>query len=503
MNRLGYSCISLVLASMLGVAARADDAAFDDRFYVAPMGSYARAADSRGGYNGYGGTLAAGKSLMPHLGVELLGSYLDYKGRSMITGGGSGCGLLGLQTCPYTTVGGPGQHIASGGGGLNLFLSPSNHGLFFHGDAMGGSKLVYDGGLGFDAPVTNYGIGVRLEALYHKEATQRGEPLFNLGLIIPIGSVPVAAQPAPQPVAVVPVEEPAPAPAPVEAPPPAAPPPCQPPAPGQPISLEGCKTGDTIVLHGVNFEFNKATLTVNAKTLLDQVADALLARKDIKVEIDGHTDGKGSAPYNQKLSEHRAAAVKKYLVGRGIDAGRMSTRGFGKSMPVADNSTDEGRELNRRVELKVTDSDASATGASAVPAETPPAAAAAPPSDAPAAKVMEPAAAAPQAAEPAAPAASSEAPASDAGASVPADTASTSTAAPAPATDATAPAAPAADSAAPAAAAPGPAASTSNAQAAARAAQEAAAGSGSNGTVQSEDAAQVPADNSSAAPAPQ
>jgi OOP family OmpA-OmpF porin len=143
----------------------------------------------------------------------------------------------------------------------------------------------------------------------------------------------------------------------LEAPPPAPQPPappCQPPSMGQPIILAGCRKGDTIALRGVNFEFNSAKLTVNARALLDQVAAALQARKDIDVEIDGHTDGKGSDPYNQKLSQERAASVRQYLADRGVDAGRMSTKGFGKSMPVADNSTDEGRELNRRVELKVT-----------------------------------------------------------------------------------------------------------------------------------------------------
>jgi OOP family OmpA-OmpF porin len=152
----------------------------------------------------------------------------------------------------------------------------------------------------------------------------------------------------PESVMVVPVLE-----APPPAPQPPAPP-CQPPSMGQPIILAGCRKGDTIALRGVNFEFNSAKLTVNARALLDQVAAALQARKDIDVEIDGHTDGKGSDPYNQKLSQERAASVRQYLADRGVDAGRMSTKGFGKSMPVADNSTDEGRELNRRVELKVT-----------------------------------------------------------------------------------------------------------------------------------------------------
>jgi OOP family OmpA-OmpF porin len=131
---------------------------------------------------------------------------------------------------------------------------------------------------------------------------------------------------------------------------------CQMPESGQTISLEGCNIGDTVVLHGVNFEFNKATLTLNAKSLLDKVAEALVARGDIKVEIDGHTDGKGTDVYNQKLSENRAKSVAEYLVTHGVESGRMSSKGFGKTMPIADNSTDEGREQNRRVELKVLES---------------------------------------------------------------------------------------------------------------------------------------------------
>ena len=416
MNRIGYCLIPLVLASAISVSAKADNDIFDDRFYVAPMGSFALVRGENETYNGYGGTLAVGKSLIPHLGVELLGSYLDYKGRTTNQpGSSSGCGLLGLQGCPTDTTTSPGRHLASGGGGANLYLLPKNHGLFLHGDAMGGDRLVYNGGLGFDAPITEYGIGLRIEALYHKEATQLGEPLFNLGLFIPIGRVPTPAAPPPaEPVAVVPVEAPPPPP---EAPAPPPPPPCQPPAPGQPISLEGCKTGDVIVLHGVNFEFNKATLTVNAKTLLDQVADALLARKDIKVEIDGHTDGKGSAPYNLKLSDRRAASVKQYLVGRGIESGRMSSKGFGKSMPIADNNTDEGRELNRRVELKVTES---GDGASAEPAA--PAAASVPAAPVPEAAAPDAGAAAPADATAPAAADSSAAPAPDAAAPAAADT---------------------------------------------------------------------------------
>jgi outer membrane protein OmpA-like peptidoglycan-associated protein len=178
-----------------------------------------------------------------------------------------------------------------------------------------------------------------------------------------------------------PVETPVEVVAPVASPPPPPPPPCEVSANATRVDFSGCKTGDTVVLRGVNFDFNKSTLTVNAKALLDPVADALLARPDIMIEVDGHTDSKGSDAYNQKLSEARAASVQAYLAARGVDAGRMTVKGFGETQPIADNETEAGRELNRRVELKVTAANdpgsvsvappAGASGDSAAPAEAP------------------------------------------------------------------------------------------------------------------------------------
>lgn len=129
---------------------------------------------------------------------------------------------------------------------------------------------------------------------------------------------------------------------------------CEAPKPGERISLEGCKTGDTLVLRGVTFEFNKSTLTPDAKSILDEVADELVARGDIKVDVDGHTDAKGSDSYNLNLSESRANTVLQYLSRHGVDPSRMVAHGFGETQPIADNDTDAGRELNRRVELKIT-----------------------------------------------------------------------------------------------------------------------------------------------------
>lgn len=130
--------------------------------------------------------------------------------------------------------------------------------------------------------------------------------------------------------------------------------PCKTPEAGEKISLSGCGTGDVVVLRGVNFEFNESRLTPNAKTILDGVADELAAYPELHIELGGHTDARGSDDYNQRLSEQRARSVVSYLASRNVAEDRMNALGYGETQPVADNETDAGRELNRRVELKVT-----------------------------------------------------------------------------------------------------------------------------------------------------
>ena len=107
------------------------------------------------------------------------------------------------------------------------------------------------------------------------------------------------------------------------------------------------------VLVGVNFEFNSAQLTPQSYPILFYAVQNLNDNPDIKVEIQGHTDNIGSDQYNLKLSEKRAQTVRDYLVAKGIDPSRLTVKGYGESMPVADNNTTEGRALNRRIEFKV------------------------------------------------------------------------------------------------------------------------------------------------------
>ena len=110
----------------------------------------------------------------------------------------------------------------------------------------------------------------------------------------------------------------------------------------------------TLVLEGVNFEANKAVLLEGAGNILNRVAESLIARPEVKVEIGGYTDSDGSASYNQKLSQRRADAVRDYLVKMGVPKDQLTTKGYGEASPIADNKTPEGKATNRRVELKRT-----------------------------------------------------------------------------------------------------------------------------------------------------
>jgi len=106
-----------------------------------------------------------------------------------------------------------------------------------------------------------------------------------------------------------------------------------------------------IVLHNVKFEFDKSRLTVKADSLLDLVATSLVRRPDVKIDVVGHCDWIGTEAYNQVLSVQRAEAVRDYLIRNGVKAENLTFKGFGETKPMADNNTDAGRALNRRVEL--------------------------------------------------------------------------------------------------------------------------------------------------------
>ena len=108
------------------------------------------------------------------------------------------------------------------------------------------------------------------------------------------------------------------------------------------------------ILDKVQFETGSDKLLPVSFPLLDQVAQVMAENAQIElVEIQGHTDSTGSAAINRKLSAARAESVKRYLVDKKIAKARLTTKGFGPDVPVADNATPEGKDANRRVEFKI------------------------------------------------------------------------------------------------------------------------------------------------------
>ena len=113
--------------------------------------------------------------------------------------------------------------------------------------------------------------------------------------------------------------------------------------------------GIILSMSDILFDVNKASLKADLKTSLAKVAGILSVYQQFNVSIEGNTDNTGSAEHNMKLSQQRADNVKNFLVEQGIDAGRLTAKGLGMTMPIADNKTKEGRQKNRRVDLVIQD----------------------------------------------------------------------------------------------------------------------------------------------------
>jgi outer membrane protein OmpA-like peptidoglycan-associated protein len=113
-------------------------------------------------------------------------------------------------------------------------------------------------------------------------------------------------------------------------------------------------TDKIVILQKVQFAVGSATIEAASFSLLDDIARVLREHPEIKrVEIQGHTDSRGSKWLNTKLSKDRAASVLQATVERGIEKERLTSKGYGPSVPIAENKTAEGREQNRRVEFKI------------------------------------------------------------------------------------------------------------------------------------------------------
>jgi OmpA-OmpF porin, OOP family len=119
------------------------------------------------------------------------------------------------------------------------------------------------------------------------------------------------------------------------------------------LYLAPIEIGQVVRLNNVFFDFDKWNLRPESFIELDRVVALLNENKSIEIEMSAHTDSKGSDEYNFKLSDNRAKSVREYIVAKGIAASRIVSKGYGETKPMSTNETDEGRQLNRRVEFTI------------------------------------------------------------------------------------------------------------------------------------------------------
>jgi OmpA-OmpF porin, OOP family len=338
-----------ILFCVLGVAAAPLYAADDTgRWYLTPQAGYLWTDDSRNTQDDLLYGLAFGKHLSDKWSAELNFNVADLDvpvGKfefHALSADVLGAFASGRAVSPYVTFGaGMLKNSFSPGADVDDFMAQAGLGLMWR---------VSD----------HFALRPEVKARWDETGAQgwQTDYLAELGFQFTFAGAP-APQPAP-----VPAAPPPPAPAP---PPPA---PVQPvdsdgdgvldpddKCPGTPrgvaVDAQGCERKGSITLEGVMFEFNSATLLADSRAPLERVAEDLRKYPRLKIELQGHTDSVGSDEYNLDLSQQRAETVARFLIDAGVPASQMTTRGYGETDPIADNSTAEGRAQNRRVVMKV------------------------------------------------------------------------------------------------------------------------------------------------------
>ncbi|MGD0960878.1 MAG: OmpA family protein [Methylomonas sp.] len=328
---------SLTIASLIGVGfmplAQAADQPDDDRWYIAPFASYVQTGGDRRSDQGWGGGLGVGKILDRHFNLEIKGFYEGFNGQNgvwSLTGG-----TADLQYYFFRDKFSPYAVVAAGG--MNSCVGSSC-----------GAGIIGEAGLGFTYELNDnfllrsdvrYRYNNNMNNHIQSGTTEFNDMTVNVGFVIPFGEKPqrvAKAEPRPEPI----VTAPAPAPKPD---------PCH----GRhfksdKVDANGCPV---IVLRGEHFKFDSAVLMPTAKEILDNLARELEADpQKSEIEARGYASSEGGKAYNLRLSERRARSVVEYLKSKGV-TNKLIAKGFGIADPVADNSTEEGRVQNRRVEL--------------------------------------------------------------------------------------------------------------------------------------------------------
>ncbi len=313
--------VALLPILFVSMSAVASDKGFDDRTYFSPSVLFASPAKGTGFDNGFGVNLAIGKPVTERLAWEL--SLFGYDQSAVLPGSmrRSGFSISGLyffadedQLRPY---------LIAGAGPLRSRFQGVNNSVYqFH------------AGLGVMFPASDR-MSFRLEGRYMKAGdgtpTPHNDWQVLAGLSIPFfGERAAPTPPTPPPV----VRQATPAPTPAPRPTPAPPPPSFDP---------------------VYFALDSAALDARSRATLDEAVRSMRDHPELVLEVGGYTCTLGTAEYNLTLSERRARAVADYLVGRGVDGSRLVIRGYGQARPIADNSNEAGRRMNRRTELVILD----------------------------------------------------------------------------------------------------------------------------------------------------
>ncbi len=403
--------IAMALAASAPVFAQDDDEGFEAPdakalpgrpWYVSPMFSYTFMDNDRGLDDGLGGTLTVGKKLTSGLNLELTGFFSVADAEDGI---GDSAELKGFGAAAMVS-------LFKSQPNLYVLLGLMRSGVTDHPGAIADYEgTVFDLGLGY---LYSFGdrVKLRTEAVYRTDAHDRKnagvnpgnknfqDAVINVGLLFPLGTIPPPEEEPVEVVEAVVVDTPVDSdgdgvpdandncpdtPAGVQVGPDGCPidtdgdgvpdyldecpnspagakvlqngcaltGDCRRPRAGEQVDPNGCAVEQRFILKGVKFEFDSDRLTEDAKLILSEVAGTLQAYPEVNVELQGHTDNIGTDAYNQGLSERRAVVVKTFLTGHSIEASRMTPAGYGESQPIASNDSEEGREENRRVELKV------------------------------------------------------------------------------------------------------------------------------------------------------
>ncbi|MBF0546783.1 MAG: OmpA family protein [Candidatus Riflebacteria bacterium] len=120
------------------------------------------------------------------------------------------------------------------------------------------------------------------------------------------------------------------------------------PASSSALNFDG---NNRIVLHDIKFDSGKSDIKDESVPALEGILSILTGSPDVKITIEGHTDSNGNEDVNQQLSLERADSIRSWLIGQGVDPGRVKTAGYGASRPIASNDTEDGQQMNRRVEI--------------------------------------------------------------------------------------------------------------------------------------------------------